>query len=70
VGRLFSLQREHVRRIMQNFNCFPFMKMAISKNFEAVKVSGAESQCKVETPIDDSIRELVNWECKEHGVKS
>jgi hypothetical protein len=25
---------------------------------------------KVETPIYDSIRELVTWECKEHGVKS
>jgi hypothetical protein len=25
---------------------------------------------KVETPIHDSIRELVTWECKEHGVKS
>jgi len=26
--------------------------------------------CKVETPIHDNIRELVSWECKEHGVKS
>jgi hypothetical protein len=26
--------------------------------------------CKVETPIHDRIRELVTWECKEHGVKS
>ena len=25
---------------------------------------------KVETPIHGSIRELVKWECKEHGVKS
>jgi hypothetical protein len=25
---------------------------------------------KVETPIHDNIRELVTWECKEHGVKS
>ena len=25
---------------------------------------------KVETPIHDSMRELVTWECKEHGVKS
>ena len=24
---------------------------------------------KVETPIHDSIRKLVTWECKEHGVK-
>jgi hypothetical protein len=24
----------------------------------------------VEIPIHDSIRELVTWECKEHGVKS
>jgi hypothetical protein len=24
---------------------------------------------KVETPIHDNIRELVTWECKEHGVK-
>jgi hypothetical protein len=23
---------------------------------------------KVETPIHDSVRELVTWECKEHGV--
>jgi hypothetical protein len=27
------------------------------------------SLTKVETPIHDSIRELVTWECKEHGVK-
>jgi len=25
---------------------------------------------KVETPIHDNTRELVTWECKEHGVKS
>jgi hypothetical protein len=25
---------------------------------------------KVETPIHDSIRELVTWECKEHEVES
>jgi hypothetical protein len=25
---------------------------------------------KVEEPIHDNIRELVTWECKEHGVKS
>ena len=24
---------------------------------------------KVDTPIHDNIRELVTWECKEHGVK-
>jgi hypothetical protein len=24
----------------------------------------------VETPIHDSIRESITWECKEHGVKS
>ena len=29
-----------------------------------------EPTAKVETPIHDSIRELVTWECKEHGVKS
>jgi hypothetical protein len=23
---------------------------------------------KVETPIHDSTRELITWECKEHGV--
>jgi hypothetical protein len=28
------------------------------------------SSCKVETPIRDSIRDVVTWECKEHGVKS
>ena len=33
--------------------------------------SGAErNMSKVETPIHDSIRELITWECKEHGVKS
>jgi hypothetical protein len=25
---------------------------------------------KVDTPIHDNIKELVTWECKEHGVKS
>ena len=25
---------------------------------------------KVETPIQDNLRELVTWECKEHGVNS
>ena len=25
---------------------------------------------KVETPIHDSIRELITWECKEHGMNS
>ena len=25
---------------------------------------------KVETPIHDNIRELITWECKEHGLKS
>jgi hypothetical protein len=25
---------------------------------------------KVETPIHDNMRELVTWECNEHGVKS
>jgi hypothetical protein len=25
---------------------------------------------KVETHIHDNLRELVTWECKEHGVKS
>ena len=24
---------------------------------------------QVETPVPNSIRELVSWECKEHGVK-
>jgi hypothetical protein len=28
------------------------------------------SHPRVETPIHDNIRELVTWECKEHGVKS
>jgi hypothetical protein len=31
---------------------------------------GVHSVHKVETPIRDGIRELVTWECKEHGVKS
>jgi hypothetical protein len=29
-----------------------------------------EPAVKVETPIHDSIRELVSFECKEHGAKS
>jgi hypothetical protein len=28
------------------------------------------SSIKVETPVHDNRRELVTWECKEHGVKS
>ena len=27
------------------------------------------TRTKVERPIHDNIRELVTWECKEHGVK-
>jgi hypothetical protein len=29
-----------------------------------------ELSYKVETPIHDNIRELITWECKEHGMKS
>jgi hypothetical protein len=29
-----------------------------------------KTMTKVETPIHDNLRELVTWECKEHGVKS
>jgi hypothetical protein len=29
-----------------------------------------ERERERERPIHDSIRELVTWECKEHGVKS
>jgi hypothetical protein len=29
-----------------------------------------ETYNKIETPIHDKLRELVTWECKEHGVKS
>ena len=37
--------------------------------------TGIRSKCavreaKVETPIHDNTKELVTWECKEHGVKS
>jgi hypothetical protein len=28
-----------------------------------------KTQSKVETPIHDSIRELVTWKCTKHGVK-
>ena len=38
-----------------------------------IDVHGVEnivSMSKVETPIHEIIRELVTWECKEHGVKS
>jgi hypothetical protein len=31
---------------------------------------GGNKGRKVETPIHDSIRELVTWECKKYGVKS
>jgi hypothetical protein len=36
-------------------SCDPLIKVGVSK---------------VETPIHDNVRELVTWECKEHGVKS
>ena len=43
----------------------------IKKNWNAqVTVSKLVIINKVETPIHDNIRELVTWECKEHGVKS
>jgi hypothetical protein len=29
-----------------------------------------KTRFKVETPIHDNIRDLVTWECKEHGMKS
>jgi hypothetical protein len=29
-----------------------------------------QGSLRLETPIRDNIRELVTWECKEHGVKS
>jgi hypothetical protein len=32
--------------------------------------SNFKEHARVETPIHDSIRGLVTWECKEHGVKS
>jgi predicted peroxiredoxin len=32
--------------------------------------SSATTSSRVETPIYDNIRELVTWQCKEHGVKS
>jgi hypothetical protein len=35
---------------------------------ESLRTQSASS--KVETPIHDNTRELVTWECKEHGVKS
>jgi hypothetical protein len=35
-----------------------------------VVMKGNCSLIKVEIPIHDNIRELVTWECKEHGVKS
>ena len=37
---------------------------------EEVEVRDVSIASKVETPIHDIIRELVTWECKEHGVKS
>jgi hypothetical protein len=33
-----------------------------------VQCSLRTNYTKVETPIHDNIRELVTWECKEHGV--
>jgi hypothetical protein len=35
-----------------------------------IKLNPNTKYHKVETPIHDNIRELVTWECKEHGVKS
>ena len=40
--------------------------LVTDEQVECEKITG----CKVETPIHDSIKELVAWECKEHEVKS
>jgi hypothetical protein len=46
--------------------CRPSLLMPYSLSLHVESNKGA----KVETPIHDSIRELVTWECKEHAVKS
>jgi hypothetical protein len=45
---------------------------AKGRTFKGCRGRQFEHGCysKVETPIHDNIRELVTWECKEHGVKS
>jgi hypothetical protein len=40
--------------------------VGMSKILKQAEMSGMAT--KVETPTHDSIRELVTWECKEHGV--
>ena len=42
----------------------------LHENLGLHKVQGLLDSSKVETPIHDNIRELVTWDCKEHGVTS
>jgi hypothetical protein len=46
---------------------FFFSKISFVRSSKALDF---KQVAKVETPIHDNIRELVTWECKEHGVKS
>jgi hypothetical protein len=41
-----------------------------NNNNKKKKKKKKKKKNKVETPIHDNIRELVTWECKEHGVNS
>ena len=41
-----------------------------TKTSSGLLASPGGKSCKVEAPIHDNIRELITWECKEHGVKS
>ena len=44
--------------------------IVVSYNMRCGPVRAHHIPHKVKTPTHDSIRELVTWQCKEHGVKS
>ena len=49
---------------------FGSLILGVDKLSFIVQVLESLSKSKVETPIHDSIRGLITWDCKEHGVKS
>jgi hypothetical protein len=44
-------------------------RLSLKEGRENAGIQTVYFRTKVETPIHDSIRELITWECKEHGVK-
>jgi hypothetical protein len=68
VGEELSKPRDWDIGIMWRENCVVGPTILSLKVLIHVHDSTVEH--KVETPIHDSIRELVTCECKEHGVKS